>query len=560
MKSGEQSAHRFVAGAELGTLEPWLEALRRRGCCGGCISEHRALRHSPSPRKQILGSVLLTTVMLVLWYLSIGGVARLWQAVLEFCRMAVGMGGYTTILAYELGPFRFEIPYLTFSSGSPDNLLWWIGMALAAVLVAVSFLTPRRYLPAAYFLRVVAFFQLTAQLFFALWLHHFPYGGAGYVHGMLIAGLMFVSLIPLVLGLTYYMFDFSLGRKVLLTLVMVGHLTIMIPFQYFMHAYVVHHLSLLFMPLMFFIFGLPANVMMFIAFFGWGFSWRNRWDTEGNGDRGRLVKTVAVAALLAVCLGAAPPAEGQTAQDLAQRLPEVIPDTTPPLVRTVTAGFGWGEYTGDTNPNNGQFVSVAFSRPGRHAYNIGVGRQERFTQKGYGIGAGYTHVIDPATSLSVGANTGTGDLTPKYRLGVSGSRSVKGNVVTLGLSHEQSKVDIKTNGVHVGVTRWLAHFIFSAGGSVYYGTPGKTTSPSFTLGATYYIWQRLYAGVGFSHGRVSYLVLGPEDILVNYDSTGYNVGVSYWIDGKSGLNVGFDYGDTDFFIVRGYNLSYFRQF
>jgi len=100
------------------------------------------------------------------------------------------------------------------------------------------------------------------------------------VHGMLIASLFLLAFIPLVMGLTYYLFDFSLGRKIFLTLIMIGHLLIMVPLQYLLHAWIMYHFSLLFMPLLFFIAGLPLNVMVFIALFGWGFSWQDMLHNE----------------------------------------------------------------------------------------------------------------------------------------------------------------------------------------------------------------------------------------------------------------------------------------
>lgn len=562
MSSGDTARPRFVDGIGLDTLEPWLDTLRNRGASGQVILQHRALRRSRAPRERILGAALLSLVMFVIWYQALPAVAEIWVSVLEFCRAAVGMAGFTSLVTYELGPFDFSVPYLTFPSGLPDNLLWWIGTAITALLVAASLLTPQRYLPLAYFLRVVAFFQGTSQVYFALWLHHFPYGGAGYVHGNFIAGLMFVSLIPLVLGFTYNLFEFSLSRKILLTVVMVAHMVVMIPFQFFMHALVVYSFSLLFMPVMFFIFGLPANVMMFIAFFGWGFSWRNQWDLDRDrkGNRSRATAAVAAVVLLALCLGVAPAAEGQTVQEIEERLPQVIPEEGPVLERTASAGFGAGKYTGDTNPNNGQFVKVTFNLPGKHSYAVDVGRQQRFGQTGYGIGGNYTKVLDAATSLTVGGNTGTSDLLPYYRLGVTGIRSLAGNVVSAGLSYEKSKVGIKSTGLHAGISRWLAHWILAAGGSVYFGSPGDTTSPSLSLSATWYNWKRIYVGAGITFGRVSYLVLGPTDALVDYNSTSYNLGASYWIDGGSGVNAGVDYGESDYYTVRGWNVSYFRRF
>jgi hypothetical protein len=86
---------------------------------------------------------------------------------------------------------------------------------------------------------------------------------------------MIVPLTPIVLGFTYYLFDFSLGRKIGLTAMLMIHLIVLIPMQYVLHAWVMYHASLLFLPLLFFVAGIPLNVLVFIAFYSWGFSWKN---------------------------------------------------------------------------------------------------------------------------------------------------------------------------------------------------------------------------------------------------------------------------------------------
>jgi YaiO family outer membrane protein len=301
--------------------------------------------------------------------------------------------------------------------------------------------------------------------------------------------------------------------------------------------------------------------MMFIAFFGWGFSWRNQWDVTRDRSRPRTATALTLVIVIALSLGVVRAAEGQsTVQEIEEQLPEVIADREPPLDRTFTAGLGWGHYNGDPNANNGQTMSVTWSRPNKHAYSVDVGRQERFGLVGWGIGGSYNHVLDAKTSLTASANTGTSDLLPRYRIGAAATRGLLGNVVTFGLSHEQTKGDLKSTGVHLGISRWLEHWILSAGGSVYYGSPGSTTSPSITLGATWYTWQKLYIGAGATWGRVSYTVIGPQNALVDYNAKGFNLGASYWLDGESGVSAGYSYGDSDFYVVRGFSLSYFRRF
>ncbi|MBK6736251.1 MAG: hypothetical protein IPG61_19720 [bacterium] len=261
-------------------LDQRLDHLSRRGFRGGFIPRHRALLSSPRNGGKILTSALLVLAFWLLLFVTRGGVARLWLAIMDFWQSVAGMGGSTSMVTYKLAGLGFEVPYLGFGAGLPGNLAWLIGAGITSVVLVVSLLLPHRFLPLAYFLRIAGFFQATAQVYFHFWGGHFPYTGDGYVHGTMIAGFFLLALIPPILGFTYYLFDFSLGRKVGLTAAMMGHLVIMIPLQYFLHAWLMHHASLLVMPLLFFVAGLPLNVMMFIALFGWGFSWQDRLHDE----------------------------------------------------------------------------------------------------------------------------------------------------------------------------------------------------------------------------------------------------------------------------------------
>jgi hypothetical protein len=271
-------------------LDRNLEQRRRRGYGGGFITRHRALLFSPHNPAKMIPAFLLTLAFLLGWWLLRDAACRYWSLMLDFWAGVIGLQGGVTVVPYRLFDLiPFSIPFLGVGAGPPGDFTWWIGTIFTAVLVLISFLVPRRYLPLAYMLRVTAFFQGTAQLFFLFWRNGFPYEAGGYIHGMLIASWMLIAVIPVVLGFTYYVFDFSLSRKVALTLLIMGHQTILVPMQYVMQAYVIHHGSLLFLPICFFISSLPLNVVIFIAFFGWGFSWKTmlydeavQWKVRGR--------------------------------------------------------------------------------------------------------------------------------------------------------------------------------------------------------------------------------------------------------------------------------------
>ena len=251
------------------------EAMRFRGYRGGFISRHRALLFSPMNPTKIFSSALLVAASLGIYYIALHWIAGFWNGVIWFWTDALSIAERTGMVGYELWGISFNVPYLQATAGLPTTLLWWIGVAFTLALVIVSLLLPRRFIPISYFIRIVALFQGCSQLFFAFWPEAFPYSAGGYIHTMLIAGLMIVPLTPIVLGFTYYLFDFSLGRKIGLTAMLMIHLIVLIPMQYVLHAWVMYHASLLFLPLLFFVAGIPLNVLVFIAFYSWGFSWKN---------------------------------------------------------------------------------------------------------------------------------------------------------------------------------------------------------------------------------------------------------------------------------------------
>jgi hypothetical protein len=249
---------------------PKLEELRHRGYGGGVIAQHRAMFTSPHHATKILGAVVLTLVTFYIWLFALNWVTRSWALVLDFWREVLGMGGYVEMWRY---PFGLEVPYLHSGGGLPSFGQWSIGALLTIALFIVSFLMPKKSLPIAYFIRVTAFFQTCSQIFFLFWPRLFPYTASGYIHGTLIATVFLISLVPILLGLTYHVFDFSLGKKIGLTLIIMVYLCILVPFQYMSHAFIMYHASVLYMPVLFFVFGLPFNVMMFITLYAWGMSW-----------------------------------------------------------------------------------------------------------------------------------------------------------------------------------------------------------------------------------------------------------------------------------------------
>jgi hypothetical protein len=215
------------------------------------------------------------------WLFVLDWVAAAWAGILSFWNDALGMGGYVALIRYNVGSvYGFDAPYLAVSSAAPDWAILVVGWIASVVLFIATYFLPRSYLPFTYIARLVITFHVVAQLFFTFVPLSFPYSASGYVHGLLIAGMALIALVPVMLGFTYSIFDYAWWRKVGLALLIMLHLAVFVPVQFAAHAFILHHASLLFLPVLFFAFGLPIDIMVFIGLYSWGASWKHNLHRE----------------------------------------------------------------------------------------------------------------------------------------------------------------------------------------------------------------------------------------------------------------------------------------
>ncbi len=245
-----------------------------RGSRGGVIGEHRAMVSGRLTPSRILSMVIVPLLLSALVALAFRPLGALWRIVLERLVPWLGLPGDIGEATVSIGAFlSFQVPHVTTPAPLPGVWHFWAVGGICALVLAVSLILPTRFLPLRYYLRFSILVQLTSVLYFAWRPDSFPYALPEYTLGFMQAGCAVLFLIPLVLGFTYFPFDIALWRKVLLTAMTVGHIAILLPLQVLLHSYMVHHLSLLVLPTMFFLWGLLLEVFVFVAFYGWGMSW-----------------------------------------------------------------------------------------------------------------------------------------------------------------------------------------------------------------------------------------------------------------------------------------------
>ena len=220
-------------------------------------------------------AVLLPIVFNLILVLSIDQIIEFWRGTLVFWVGKLDFGAEVHMRAFDLAYFDLWVPAIFVEGKLPSPTTWWITAGTCVIVFLLTYLIkPNKGLPFIYLLRAIILLQSAALIYFAFIPASFPHPLEDYVTSNLFVGIMFIALIPWLLGGTYYLFEFSLVKKIALTILIMGFFIVALPLQYLLHACLIAHGSLLFMPVLYLVFGSYIDVLAFIALFSYGLSFK----------------------------------------------------------------------------------------------------------------------------------------------------------------------------------------------------------------------------------------------------------------------------------------------
>lgn len=246
-----------------------------RGHRGGVIAMHRALTHFRLGAMNLLTSFSLLVCFSWIWILSLPRLCDFWRACFAFSLRWLPIQGSLEISQHRFNSYQLDIPYFRIYSVLPDLWMWTLACVVTLLLFALTFWLPRKMVPLIYLGRGILLVHASSLLYFAVWPMNFPHTPDSYMEALVNSGIGLITVIPLLFALTYYIFDFGLWKKALLTTLAMTHLVLFLPFQVVLQALVLQR-TVLFMPLLYIVFGMPLNVLLIIAFYSWGMTWRFR--------------------------------------------------------------------------------------------------------------------------------------------------------------------------------------------------------------------------------------------------------------------------------------------
>ncbi len=229
--------------------------------------------------------------------------------------------------------------------------------------------------------------------------------------------------------------------------------------------------------------------------------------------------------------------------------------------RALEVGLEHGDYSSGLEDGDSQFASYTWTQGPAWTLRADVSHETRFDDEGFGLGFGAIRNLG-TVRVSAGLSSGTGDVIhPEYRFDVGAALDlpVEGLQASAGYTRLQSKDENSSDGFSAGLLYWYrGHWIFGAAGRYELGHPGDTSSSSADLSVTWFQWQRLYVGVGYRFGAVSYQLLGPTTTLVDYDETDLYATVSWHLRRDVGFNARLDNVQNDVYDLTALRVSFFK--
>ena len=171
------------------------------------------------------------------------------------------------------GLMTVGVPHLELAASLPGLVLWGVTATVCLLLFGASFAIPERATPWMYALRAVLLVQASALVYFLFWAEHWPYDLAGYLQTMMATGLAIASVTPLVLGFIWHVRDVGWAKKLALVGVMQAYSVVLVPLQYAVQGLVLEHATMLFLPALYILFGIPLHILTLVALYAWGMSW-----------------------------------------------------------------------------------------------------------------------------------------------------------------------------------------------------------------------------------------------------------------------------------------------
>lgn len=252
-----------------------LERLRFQSHSGRVIRRHRALQRIDFQRASIVHPVLLLLAAYAALAFGIDLITDFWTATFAFWLPHLAL---PTLLEARSGTLLNLLPYTVaapaFDGRQPDFAAARISLVACVVAMSLAVAVLRRAaLPIGYLVWAASLIQLVATASFWLVPGAFTHTITSHVGSGLEFALILLVFTPMLLAFSYYVFDYPLAHKLCGSVVILGGIILVTPYQYLMHVVLIDSASIIVMPVIYVLFGYLFSIAVFIALYAYAMSW-----------------------------------------------------------------------------------------------------------------------------------------------------------------------------------------------------------------------------------------------------------------------------------------------
>ena len=195
-----------------------------------------------------------------------------WRDCIVFWSAGLGLSFAVVTELADTGRYVMRLSNGNVSAPLPGMITLAITAFVTLAGIALSLTMKGATLPLKYPLRIVCVVQLIAVIYFWWWPGGFPYSMARHSEELLTIGYVVMVGTPVMLAMGYYILNQRLSIKLFHTFLILGFIALMVPHQVLAQAFIMHHLSVLFMPVLYICFGAVFDALVFVALYSWAVS------------------------------------------------------------------------------------------------------------------------------------------------------------------------------------------------------------------------------------------------------------------------------------------------
>lgn len=236
------------------------------------VRPHRAITPLKVTPWLLVQAIVLPLLLcgLLLWAKPM--LLEFWRQCILFWSAGLNLPFSLSTRLNEAGQYALVLSNVAEDALMPSTVTLLVTTVLTLLGFVLSIRMRDAALPLKYPLRIVCVVQLITLAYFWLTPSAFPYSVARHSEELMTIGYVVMLATPVMLAVGYYILNQGLLVKLWHTALILLFLAIMVPHQVLAQAFIMQHLSVLFMPLLYICFGAVFDALVFVALYSWAVS------------------------------------------------------------------------------------------------------------------------------------------------------------------------------------------------------------------------------------------------------------------------------------------------